>query len=237
MKKHTHYGSYGLIIEDNKIVLSHNNLLLSNTEIIPISSLSYEEATSNDFSYQSCYISPYICINPEYKTIQKRKKKLNMKNYNLIGLKEGIESCENKKILLDIKFDDNKEVFTEELIKELNDIDTSNIIFQSLDLESLKYFKEQTNYNCLALINCKKDFKYIKDFDNVGVKYSLIDHDKIEEYLNENKTVAIWTINNNKDLDEATTKLQELYTDVIYITDYPDLIVTELYDKQKKRDH
>lgn len=221
---------------DNKIVLSHNNIVFTDNIPVSISSLSYECAIEEDFNYQSCYLNPNICINPETKLIQKRKRKLNNKTYNLIGLKEGLELCGDKKVLLDIKFKDNKEEFTEELIKELDGIDTSNIIFQSLDLKSLKYFKEQTNYNCLALINNKKDYKYLDDFDNFGFKYTLLDYNKVEKLIKEDKTVAVWTINTEEDIDEAVSKLKNYYNDVIYITDNPDIVVTNLHDKQKTRD-
>ena len=221
---------------DKKIVLSHNNILFDNNIPISISSLSYKCATQEEFDYQSCYINPYLCQNPENKLIQKRKKQLDNKTYNLIGLKEGLELCGNKKVLLDIKFNDNKEEFTEELMKELEDIDTSNIIFQSLDLKSLKYFKEQTNYNCLALINSKKDFKYLDDFDNFGFKSTLVNYQKVDKLINEDKTVAVWTVNTKEDVESVTDALKNHYNDVIYITDNPDIIVTHLHDKQKTRD-
>ena len=225
------------LTKDNKIVLSHDNIIFNNNGIVKISSIPYDEATKEKFSYQSYYLSPYFFNDPEKQLIQKRKKRLNSKEYNLIGLKEGIEACKDKKVLLDIKFQNNKEEFTEELKQELQDVDTSNITFQSLDIESLKYFKENTGYdNCLALIRYKSDLKYIDDFDNIGLKSSLIKYDRIDELLDTKKEVAVWTINNSKDLDDVVNELDDLYDDVIYITDNPDLIATELYKKKKTRD-
>lgn len=220
--------------EDKKIVLSHNDALLDNKSLLKISSLSYDEATSIDFLYRSYYVNPYFCKTYENKFIQNRNKNLNKRKYKLIGLREGIKCCEDKKILLDLKFDDNKEEFTDELLNELEGLDISNIIFQSLDLESLKYFKEKTGYDCLALMNNKSDFKYLDEFDNYGIKYTLIDYEKVKEWIEDNKVVAIWTINNSNDFDKAADKLDDLYEDVIYITDNPDLIETKLYAKKTR---
>ena len=222
--------------KDNKIVLSHDDFIISDDSIELISKQNYDDLINESFNYQSCYISPYLCVNKENELIQKRKKKLNNKEYSIIGLKEGIEACNDKQILLDIKFDNNVEEFTKELQLELQDINTNNITFQSLDIESLKYFKEKTGYdNCLALINCKSDFKYVDDFNNIGIKLSLVNKKQVKKLLDKNKNVAIWTINNDNDFNTVVEKLGDSYQDVIYISDNPDIIATKLYAKQKKK--
>ena len=218
--------------KDGKIVLCHDNKIHGKfLELNSISSLTYDEIMNHEFIYLRLPALD-MRMNPENILVRKRQLNLNGKTYNIIGLKEGISSCQDKVILIDIKFDNNYEEFTEEIKKELEGIDTSNIIFQSLDVEGIKYFQEHTSFNCQVLISSKDQFPYMNYFRNIGLNYNVVSYELIHSLLSQGKQVYIWTVNSPQVLASLIEKLGEYYKDVYYITNYPDLIVTKL-DQEK----
>lgn len=226
--------------KNQKIILSHNSKI--NSSILSnrnISDTNFEDLEKEKFKYY-CQISFKDILNSlstkEGEYLTKRKLSLNNKTFQISSLLEGLNEGRNKKIILDIKFSKNIKEFTNTLIEELKDIDTSNILFQSSNLLGILYFEEHTNYNCSAIIDEEKDLQYIPLFKNITIRKNLIDYDTINSLLKENKKVAIWTINTSLDLDKVTKELDNLYKDVIYITDNPDLIATKLHEKELKKE-
>lgn len=223
---------------DEKIVLSHNNSLKINPlTSIHIADINYDQAIKTDFHYRSTIIDKSLITKIDYsekELISSRKGNLNNHSYQLVGLEEGLKACQDKKILLDLKFSNNVPEFVEELKKELKDINTDNIIFQSANLLGILYLQENTDFNCLAIMDQETDLQYISLFNRIGFKTSLVNHDIVKKILNEDKSVAIWTINNTEDLNKIVDELGSLYKDIIYITDYPDLIATELHEIEEK---
>ena len=98
--------------KDNKIVLSHNNSLLeANGDIVDVSSLTYEEATNIVFSYSPYAFNSFWLGNEEKGMMAERNRNLNCIDYNLIGLRDGINCCGDKTILMDLKFSNNTQLF------------------------------------------------------------------------------------------------------------------------------
>jgi glycerophosphoryl diester phosphodiesterase len=227
------------LTKDKKLVLSHNNKLKVNDESYEkISKLTLDELDDIKFKYYryplSLTLNNYLSY--ENKLISERSSSLSNKTYQVISLSEALDLFQDKKILLDIKFKDNNiEELVTELLKELKRVNTDNIILQSANLQGILYLQNNTNYKCLALIDSIDDIDIINLFDNVGIRKNLVTHDLVENMLDEEKTVAIWTIDSKKELTTITKQLDDLYEDVIYITDYPDLIATYLNDEQEKR--
>ena len=222
---------------DKRLVLSHDNILLNNSmETEVISSLSYDDVLNTTFNYSSFDLNKNI-FSFDNMLIIRRNRVLNNREYNVIGLREGIKYCGNKKVLLDLKFGDNIEEFSDELIRELEGIDTSNIIFQSLNINGIKYLKDNTDYNCLVLISKYEDLKYINDFENVGLKYNLVSYDLVESIINSNRNLAVWTVNSRDAIDFVLERSGKYYKNIIYISDYPDLIVTRLHEKEDVVDY
>ena len=219
---------------DGKIVLSHNNsILLKTEERRNVSSMSYDQAINADLIYLNFPFKNLSWFDYEKLMMFDRSFQLNNRKYHLCGLREGLECCGNKKVLLDLKFDYDIVQFTEELKKELSDVDTSNIIFQSLSIPGIRYLKENSNFDCQVLIGSSKDFPVIDYFDRVGLKYDLVNHDLIRRLVYDGKKISIWTINSSSVLERVLKEVGEYYKDIIYITDVPDLIVTRLHEKQK----
>ena len=221
--------------KDGKIVLSHNSYLLAEGEYdVDVSNSYYSNIMNTNLVYQNSNFPNNGIDWTEKSLINERNNDLIGQKYNLIDLIEGINLCKDKIILLDLKFQNNDDEFIDELILELKDINTDNIIFQSTDTKALLSLQEQTNFKCQLLIDSKYDFKNINDFNYFGIKKSLISYDIVKKLIDEGKKVAVWTINNSKDLNNVINTLGEYYKDVLYITDYPDLIATKLYYKEKE---
>ena len=221
--------------KDGKIILSHGKYLFEGLIPKKISSLTYEEIINKNFMYYKPYV-PNLLITSENILVNKRELDLSFRSFQVISLLEGLSYCKNKIVYLDLKFDNNIKEFTDELKKELENIDKSNIIFQSLDLEGIKYFQEQTGFNCQALISKKEDFAYIEYFQSIGFHYKLISYELIDNLLKQGKQISIWAINSKDILDNIVDILDDHYKDVTYITNWPDLIVYELEQKRLKKD-
>lgn len=223
------------LTKDGKIILSHNDLLnVTAYELLKVSNCNYDELVNKTLTYSPVISFVYPWDSKEDNFVTKRNNNLLNKKYHLIGLSDAIESCGDKLILLDIKFNNDYERLINELIIELKNIDTSNILFQSLDIKGIKYLKDKTSLKTQILISRKEDLKYINEFDFIGINFNLITYDLIKELIDSNKKVMIWTINNVSDLEIVFSIVGDYYKDLYYITNYPDLIFTKLYEKEEK---
>ena len=223
------------LTKDGEIILSHDAILHNNSNYFNITNFSYDEALNTIFIYSKAYGYNNLWDHPEKIMINNRLMDLDGKFYQLISLKEALSLIKNKMILLDLKFNNDISLFTEKLQKELNDFDTSNIIIQSLNIEGIKYVQDHTNFNCQVLISSEKDLKYCNDFLRIGLNYHLVNYELIDNLIKNNKKVSLWTINNTHDLEDVLNKVGEYYHDIIFITDYPDLIAAKLHEKVLKK--
>ena len=211
------------LTKDGVLVISHNDKIDDNTYV---SKSYYNDLISKDYTYNTDSknsISEFFNKNKD-KYIINRNGRLNEKNYNVISLSEALSYCGNKKVLLDLKFNNDKEMFLNSLTTDLKNIDPNKIIIQSSDIESLKYIRNNlNNYNFLAIIENKSQFKYINEFDNIGIEKSLINEQVINKLNKNNGLVAVWTINSIDDYNQVINNLGSNYDNILYITDYPDL--------------
>ena len=211
------------LTKDGVLVISHNDKIDDNTYV---SKSYYNDLISKDYTYNTDSknsISEFFNKNKD-KYIINRNGRLNEKNYNVISLSEALSYCGNKKVLLDLKFNNDKEMFLNSLTTDLKNIDPNKIIIQSSDIESLKYIRNNlNNYNLLAIIENKSQFKYINEFDNIGIEKSLINEQVINKLNKNNGLVAVWTINSIDDYNQVINNLGSNYDNILYITDYPDL--------------
>lgn len=232
-KKYIDYIEVDLrLTKDNHIVLSHNNTLLTTDgSTYKISNRNYDFLKDLDF----CYFPKITTINSDINSDIEltRNKKINNKNFKITTLQECLNCCDDKKIILDLKLDENKDSFIEELDKELVDCDTSNLLFQSNNLEYLKEFKSShPNYSVLGIIKNNYDLDYIDCFDSLCIKKDLITQDLIDKIIDNKENIAIWTLNFPKDIDRIVDQLGDNYKNIIYITDYPDVVATCLHEKE-----
>ena len=102
------------LTNDNKLVLSHNNTI--NTlkgKTIKISDSLSSKLLREELIYKKPWTKSYINTLSEIDglVIRKRFENLNNKTYKLITLSDAINMCENKKILLDLKFNNDTRKF------------------------------------------------------------------------------------------------------------------------------
>lgn len=220
--------------KDGKIVLSHDNILMNKNKIpTKVSNLTYDEAIKTEFVYQSYNSPTFFWYDDEQIMVNNRFNGLSNQIFHLISLPDGIKACGDKTIIVDLKFNNDFKDFTLELKKEV--VDSSNLIFQSFDAEALKYLQSNTDFKCILLVDSKSDLKYLNDFSGFAIKKSLITYDLVKELINQGKKVAVWTVNSTKDINSLLDEVGEYYQDIIYITDYPDLILTRINEyKQTK---
>ena len=222
--------------KDNKLVITHPKYVTTdNLESVDISSTNLSTLVKTPLYHISnspIYQIKNLFNSEDGDIIITRKNELENKKYNLITLKEALKLCDNKKILLDLKFEDNFDSFSDELRKELKNIKLKNITFQSLDLASLlKFKKKNPTYKCQALVDKKEQLKYYSYFDQIGIKKTLVSNPEVKEIIKKKKKVSLWTISSVKDLDMVIEKLGIYSKTVSYITDYPDVVGMYLEDK------
>ena len=222
--------------KDNKLVIAHPRYVTTdNLEGVDISNTNLSTLIKTPLYHISnspIYQIKNLFNSEDGDVIITRKNELENKKYNLITLKEALKLCDNKKILLDLKFEDNFDSFSDELRKKLKNIKLKNITFQSLDLTSLlKLKKKNPTYKCQALVDKKEQLKYYSYFDKIGIKKTLVNNPGVKEIIKKKKKVSLWTISSVKDLDMVTEELGTYSKNVSYITDYPDVVGMYLEDK------
>lgn len=211
------------LTKDGVLVISHDDKIDDNTFI---SKSNYSELINKRFTYNTDVKNSFFELfsSDKDKFILNRNGKLNKKEYNIISLSETLSLCGEKTILLDLKFNNDKELFLKSLTKDLKCIDNDKVIIQSSNIESLKYIKENlNNYNYLAIIENENQIKYIDEFNNIGIEKNLINDKVINKINSKNGLVAIWTVNTTNDYNQVISTIGNNYINVLFITDYPDL--------------
>ncbi|MBQ8131223.1 MAG: hypothetical protein IJ193_01890 [Bacilli bacterium] len=229
------------LTKDDYLVLSHNNSVkLLNGDTVRIKDTNYEDLEKYTLKYGTNYIITMKDALFNYQDgslIHKRKSALDGEEYFVPTLQEGLKAAGDKKILLDLKFENDKKDFAEKLFQELEGMDKEQIIIQSLDLESLAYLKRKhPEYTYLGLLRKPNDLAYIQEFEYIGVEQSLLSRREILSVVKDpDRMVAVWTLNTMKDVNKACDTLGEHCDDVIYITDYPDVTSYTLNQNKTKK--
>lgn len=227
---------------DNKLICAHNNSVVSsNGEKYRINKLMLDAGGNDTFVYNNVKFGDFfgsLFSDTEGTIIRERMSSLFGRTYSFCELKDALNLCGDKKIILDLKFNDNFDNFVEVLMENIKDFDSQQIILQSADLKLLGILQEMyPNYNYLAIVNSVDDFSYCDSFQMIGVRKNLIDSKYVDKAIEDGKHLSIWTINTTDELDNVVKSLGDDYEDVIYVTDYPDVISCQLdtISKQMKK--
>ena len=213
--------------KDGKLYLSHDDDVLTLDGNINISEMMSAEIENTEFIHIKDEKINYfdLIFDSDGREMLRRIRGLNGDSYSIISLSDAMKLFGDKKILLDLKFGDNVLRYVDVLKKFFKERDISNIVFQSDDPTSLLYFKsEMPNAFCSILVRDEESLKYIDYFDGIGIRKDVVDKEFVVDAINQDKLVLVWTIKSKQDLDKVRDELDEVDDDVIYITDYPDII-------------
>ena len=212
---------------DGKLYLSHDDYVLTANGNQNISEMMSADIEASSFIYVKDEKVNYfdLIFDKDGREMLRRIRGLNGDSYSIISLSDAMKFFGDKKILLDLKFGDNVLRYVDSLKKFFKEKDTSNIVFQSDDPTSLLYFKsEMPDAFCSILVRDEESLKYIDYFDGIGIRKDVVDKEFVVEAINQDKLVLVWTIKSKQDLDKVTEELGDNCDDVVYITDYPDII-------------
>lgn len=213
--------------KDGKLYLSHDDDVLTLDGNINISEMMSAEIDNTEFIHIKDEKINYfdLIFDSDGREMLRRIRGLNGDSYSIISLSDAMKLFGDKKILLDLKFGDNVLRYVDALKKFFKERDISNIVFQSDDPTSLLYFKsEMPNAFCSILVRDEESLKYIDYFDGIGIRKDVVDKEFVIDAINQDKLVLVWTIKSKQDLDKVRDELDEVDDDVIYITDYPDIM-------------
>ena len=175
------------LTKDNKIVVIHDKTI---------------NRTSNGIG---------IVENMTLKELQKYN--FGSKNFyqSIPTLEKILEINTNKLFLIEIKVSNNSKLFSKILLDILDKYKTQKIYLMSFNKEILNIIKkEKKNFNIglIYLTNNIKSYKY-----NFYVLYDkFINKDLINNLINKNKDIFIWTINNKKELSKIKNKINNIST-------------------------
>lgn len=227
------------LTKDNKAILSHSETLTdeNNNEIV-ISESNLDEL--NKIKYRAV-VNPIKTITDIFSFSDmscvrlQRKETLRNQTGSIITFEEAMESnVDNRKVYIDLKFNNNYEELSKTVIKILENHPDCNYIIQSDNHELLKRMqKDYPNYRYQIIISSKENLIYLnEDFDGYAIRYNLVDYYFINQKINEGKEISIWTVDDDKVFDKLLNILGKYCDDVNYITDYPDCLYYQ-YKKQR----
>lgn len=175
-----------------------------------------------------------IALDPMSKVIMKRTVILDDKQTTVMTLDELLLNYQtNQSLMIDIKFNQKKDIMINKMLDKLNNLDCTNIIIQSDDYDGLTKMKKiNPNLNYQLIISNKEYLQYLNsDFNRFAIKHSLLNYNMVKNLIEENKKVAIWTINDSYTLSTVIKKLGKYANEVIYLTDFPDCLSLLLEEK------
>lgn len=225
--------------KDKRIVILHTNQYGYNFNLNkPVSEYTLNELKNKRFKVDTNYIIKNILFlskkDKMKDVVKKRSLNLFRKWTTIITLDELLSNYNfNKQMIIDVKFQSNNNAMIDELFNQLSKIDCTNIIIQSTDYDSLKTMKSiNPNLKYQLVISNTNQLKHLDSEINMfAIKSSLLDYETIEKLIKNDKSVAVWTINNEHNLNKIINNIGIYWDDVAYITDYPDYISTLLNEK------
>ena len=126
-------------------------------------------------------------------------------------LEKILEINTNKLFLIEIKVSNNNKLFSKILLDILDKYKNKKIYLMSFNKKILNVIRRKNrnlNIGLIYLTNNIKSYKY-----NFYVLHDkLINKDIINNLINRNKEIFIWTINNNKELSKIKNKINNIST-------------------------
>ena len=215
------------LTKDKQIVAIHDNSI-NNKQIKETTFEELQKETITIKNFNTDYIAS-LFDNTSGNLIRERIKLIKNKKAKIPSLKEILDlykDYQNKELIIEFKFENNEEDFTEEFYKLISNYDYQNIIIQSNNYEALTKMKETNPNFKYHLIIQKDNYDLINnlDLDGYVIRKNLVNYDDIKNLIEKNKQISVWTINSYDEYKTVTNELKDLKTKVSYITNYPDAL-------------
>lgn len=221
------------LADDGEIICSHDSFVRNiRFQKWYLEQHKGREAIDNTFAYTGFNHNDFISSmfsTTDGHIIRNRQLGLVNDKFSLSTLRNVLEVCGHKPVIIDIKFNNDFEILTTKLYDIIKDVNPSKIILQSSDLNLLSELQSlYPNYNYSAVIDDVDDFRKCDSFQMLGVKKSLLNKKRVRDAFENGQSVSVWTVNSTDDVNDVASTLGEYYDDVVYITDYPDVVAYEL---------
>lgn len=216
--------------KDKKFVVIHDKdiTLVSNGTGI-VNNMTLEELYKYDFTYNSLdikkeYLKSFFIKNG--KIVRKNLKNLMKKSNKICTLETVLMSVKNKKLLIEIKKDNDENFDLEKFYNVVKKYNLENIMIHSFNIEVIKNLKEKdSKLNLGILIGVFNMYEKLKMNTNfISIEHSILTEEILKEQLKRGKTVNIWTVNSHKEIKKLKKKFKNLFSKLNIITDNPYLI-------------
>ena len=216
------------LTKDGKLVLIHNDYIgLRHVHDYTYQELLDMEDLGSKVSVRQTLFKGYNF--KEHEVLAKRYEELQESTFTLCTLEDVLKTRDKNKVLfIDIKFSGYNDEYLMARIGELVK-DEENIIIQSFNGDRLREMAEvYPEYTYQLLIDSKRGLDSIDYvFDAYGIKYSVLDEDTVEDLVDHDKTVSLWTVNSYKDFNMLLDQYSDYSDDIYYISDNPDMLAYE----------
>jgi len=230
------YLQYYLLVKNMDKIIAHrgihNNKIKENTYLAIMNAFNNKNIVGVEFDIRLTKDNEIVVIHDDYinrtsngigKVEKMTLKELRKYNYGTKNFYQSIPLLNkildintDKLFLIEIKTDNNNENFANELIKVINKFKNKNMCYASFDkniLDLLRKKNKNISIGKICLNNRIKSYKY-----NFYLLFSkFINVKSIDNLLDKNKDVFIWTINNKKELNKIKNKLKN--KKIFYIVD------------------
>ena len=219
------------LTKDNKLVIIHDSKIddISNGKG-EVKDLTLDELKKYDFYTKKEKLNYYDTLTeyPDGKLTVSRYIKNKNNTSKVITLDDVLKIESKKSLLIDLKFDDEKQLQLINLINEklVNYNGELKFIIQSSNKEQLDIMKEKyPDFEYQLIINKKN---VLNDFDgeyeNIAIKYNLVTKKFIDKQLEEGTNISIWVVNDYSKYYNLEKKIGDNIDDISIITDCPDEI-------------
>lgn len=146
-----------------------------------------------------------------------------LKRERISTLAEVLDKINSSKIInIELKDElDKNIILTNKVIEIIKNYPNLNIWLKSFSKDIVLELKQKTNYPVGILIKENKDSLFNMDVDFYSISKMIINNDIIENLINRNKRVMIWTINSKEEKAILQEKIGNNLNNIYIISDNP----------------
>lgn len=215
--------------KDKKFVIIHDaDITLVSNGTGLVHNMTLDELYKYDFSFNTLdnkyrYLKSFIEKDGhKYRKYMKNKKN---KSYKITTLESVLMTVKNKKLLVEIKTNNDKDFDLNKFYNIIKKYNTRNIMIHSFDMDVInKLRKKDASLNLGIIIGLTDINKKLE----MNVDFFSIEYSKVDKEIIDDKNVNIWTINSCRKIKKLKSNLGNLFRKINIITDNPKKIYKSL---------